>query len=255
MTKIPRNRATYTRNLIDICKRLDKQHSGAFTWEHPFVHIEMQSRFTVNCVWVVGSFARGALTCGDLDLVAEIDWHGSSIALPYKVFKALSLRHQGVSLYDGTPDKNSSLVAFSDAIFIWGRRGINWRSAIDNIAPDPSATRFSRATDAIPFRPEQLACSVEELNNLLALRDKELIKWEFTPFSSTAIEGPPTDQQTEALGLFASCGSKSQFLLRHLLPFFLFHRWPSTYRRTQLNRNNFQLGDSAVSIGRPTVDT
>ena len=106
-----------------VCQRLDETHTGTFIWKHPLAHIELQSRFTINSVWVVGSFAHGAPTCGDLDLVAEIDWHGSPVALPHQVFKALSIHYQGVSLYDGTPDNNSSLVAFGEAILIWDNGG------------------------------------------------------------------------------------------------------------------------------------
>ena len=119
MTDGRRNRDSFARSLVAICERLDEKHSGTFSWTHPLVHVELQSRFTINSVWVVGSFARGAPTCNDLDLVAEIDWHGSPVALPHKVFKALSIRYQGVSLCDGTPDNNSSLVAFGEAILIW----------------------------------------------------------------------------------------------------------------------------------------
>lgn len=123
MTRILRSRDSYSRTLIAVCQRLDKTHAGVFTWKHPLAHVELQSRFSTNSVWVVGSFARGVPTCGDLDLVAEIDWQGDPVALPHKVFKALSIHHRGVSLCDGTPDNNSSLVAFGDAILIWDNGG------------------------------------------------------------------------------------------------------------------------------------
>jgi len=204
---------------------------------------------------VVGSFARGALTCGDLDLVAKIDWHNGPIALPHAVLNALSLRHKGVSLYDGTPDNNSSLVAFDDAILIWDEHSNDWRSSINNIVPEPNAARFSRATDAIPFRPEQLACDVEDITNLLTLRDEGLITWNFTPFSPPPRHGPPTKHEIEVLELFAPCGAKTQLLLSYLLPYFHFHHWPTVYRRTRLSRSSFRLGDAVVSVGRPTVPT
>ena len=253
MTVSHRNRDSFTRSLISICERLDEKQSGTFSWTHPFVHVELQSRFTINSVWVVGSFARGALTCGDLDLVADIDWHGSPAALPHKVFKALSIRHQGVSLCAGTPDNNSSLVAFGDAILIWDRRGNDWRGAINNIVTDPNAGRFSRATDDTPFRPDQLACNIKEMANLLNLRDEGLIKWDFTPFSSPPRHEPPTKHQIEVLNLFVTCGAQTQRLLQHLLPYFYFHQWPSAYRRAQLSKSTFQLGDNTVVIGRPAV--
>lgn len=253
MTNSRRNRDSFTRILIAICVRLDDKHSGTFSWTHPFVHIECQSSFAVKSVWVVGSFARGAPTCSDLDLVADIDWHAGPIALPNAVLKALSLRHKGASLYDGTPGKNSSQIAFNDAILIWDQNGNDWRSAINNIGTDPNAGHFSRAADEIPFRPDQLSCDIKEMDNLLKLRDEGLIRWDFTPFSSTAIQGPPTKHQTQTLGLFSSCGARTQFLLPHLLPYFNFHQWPTVYRQAQLNRSTFQLADSVVSIGRPTV--
>ena len=118
MTKFLRSRDSYSCTLIAVCQRLDETRAGVFTWKHPLAHIELQSRFTINSVWVVGSSARGAPICGDLDMVAEIDWQGSPVALPHKVFKALSIHHRGISLCDGTPDNNSSHVAFGDAILI-----------------------------------------------------------------------------------------------------------------------------------------
>lgn len=253
MTNSRRNRDSFTRSLIAICEQLDDKHSGTFSWTHPFVHIECQSSFTVKSVWVAGSFARGAPTCNDLDLVADMDWHDGPIALPNAVLKALSLRQKGVSLFDGTPGKNSSQIAFNDAILIWDQNGNDWRSAIKNIGTDPNSGHFSRATDDIPFRPDQLTCDIEEMANLLKLRDEGLIKWDFTPFGSPPRHEPPAKDQIEILNLFASCGAQTQRLLPHLLLYFHFAQWPTIYRRDRLSRSSFRLGDAVVLVGRPTV--
>ena len=253
MTNSKRSRELYTKSLSAICQTLDKSNTIGFSWRHPIVRIDCQSRATIKSLWVAGSYARGALTCGDLDLVVEIDWQGGPVALPRQVFKALFIHHRGISLCDGTPDNNSSHVLFGEAILIWDKGGNDWCSAIDNIAPDPNATRFSRATDDIPFRPEQLNYSIEKIIDLLVRREKGLIKWSFTPFGSAAIQGPQTKHETDALSLFESCGTKTRLLLPHLLPYFYIHQWPSAYRRAQLSRNTFHLGDSTVVIGRPAV--
>lgn len=84
MTGVEENRAPrekFTKTLTRICARLDVQAtfdiedndelsrrlvaSGHMTRE------QVRERVEIATLWVVGSYARGALTCGDLDIVIQ----------------------------------------------------------------------------------------------------------------------------------------------------------------------------------------
>ena len=253
MTNSQRSRNFYSKSLSAICGRLDQSNTAGFSWRHPFVHIDCQSKATVKALWIAGSYARGALTCGDLDLVVEIDWHRTPAALPHQIFKALGLRLKGVSVFDGTPAINSSHVEFPEAVLIWNAHGRDWLTAIDTIAIDANAGHFERATDQIPFGFEQLTCDLEQLEKLLTLRDEGLIKWAFTPLTSIPARERHTSRSISNFNMFGACGAKTQRLFPQLLPYFHFDRWPASYRKGRESRTKFRLGDSLLVVGRPEV--
>jgi len=114
----------------------------------------------VKKLWVFGSYARGALECGDLDLAIEIDrpdhsWYeenGIMVIYPecYHKFWQLmrdSLKKRGerIEILTGNPAKDEEEGWHKDAILIWDEDSPNrWRSAITSIKPDPNAGRFTR---------------------------------------------------------------------------------------------------------------
>ena len=253
MTEKKRSRDSYTRSLIKICNRLDQTNTASFDWTHPFIYVDCHSTFTLNRLWIAGSYARGAPTCGDLDLVADVTWDSGPDALPNEILKALGLRLRGVSICVGSPEQNSSQVAFPEAVLIWDGRGHDWQSAILSIALNPNAGRFVRSSDCIPFRLERLGCNIEGVNHLLDLHDWGHIKWQFTPFDSICGNSSAAKHQSTLASFFSSRGKASQLLGSHLLYYFHFDSWPSSYRREWRNKSSFFLGDSVVSIGRPTV--
>lgn len=60
-------RESFTKKLVRICQRLDDQAIRTITHKH--IYREFTCQIEITMVWAVGSYARGALLCGDLDLV------------------------------------------------------------------------------------------------------------------------------------------------------------------------------------------
>lgn len=79
---------------------------------------------------VVGSFARGAFECGDLDLVARST---SSLANGHpteRVQPLISRRAPRVQIHIGTPDANSSRAKFPEAVLLWCTKDRDWRARV-----------------------------------------------------------------------------------------------------------------------------
>ncbi len=67
--RLPRDH--FTRVLARICGRLDNSYASQVRWTDSFFKEVHHSIVSARALWVVGSYARGALDCGDLDLVME----------------------------------------------------------------------------------------------------------------------------------------------------------------------------------------
>ena len=165
-----RPRDHFTRVLSRICERLDASSVSEIKWTDRFFKEENRSVVSIRALWVVGSYARGALHCGDLDLVIEAttpEFEGRRGVLPptRAICRSFFKSTPDVRVYVGTPDENTSGLAFDSARLLWSSEQPDWRAAIEAILPDPSAGRFPRPTDAIPLRMEQL-----DTNRLLALK-------------------------------------------------------------------------------------
>ena len=66
------SREQATKALERICSRLDA--CATVELDKPVLQgLDAPGLTTATRLWVVGSYARGALTCGDLDLVIEVD--------------------------------------------------------------------------------------------------------------------------------------------------------------------------------------
>jgi hypothetical protein len=152
-------------------------------WTDRRLYSRETATVTAKCLWVAGSYARGAIECGDLDLILEIAVEGHHPPTP-TIAKSLFGAAQDTTLYTGTPDRNSSNVAFPEARLVWSEVSPDWKANIANISPDPNAGRFARATDALPLRPDQVSADVEELERLLDLKDRRVLDWEFIDAAS-----------------------------------------------------------------------
>lgn len=214
-------RAQATKTLSKICQRLDDcaiADSGrAFTYRPGLIGPVRALR-----LWVAGSYSRGALDCGDLDLILEIDNNQYYVS---EVNRLLFKNPQRVSLYIGTPGENSSYIAFPDAVLVW-EPGMDWRAALANIVEDPQAARFARAHDQLPFRLQQLKYSCPEwAEEMLDMKQRGELQWHYVPLEDMAAPAEPSEQWLHAskeltnLMDLMSMGKASKKLLPFLATF------------------------------------
>jgi hypothetical protein len=173
-----RTRESLTRALTRIAGRIAEAPTRLVEWNDRYLYSRVSSTITAKRLWAAGSFARGATMCGDLDLILEIDVDGAHPPTR-TIGNGLFGRAQDTSLFIGTPEQNTSNIAFPEARLIWSEASPDWNANIAAIAPDPTAGRFARPADRLPFRPDQMSASIEELDRLLELRDQGVLSWEF----------------------------------------------------------------------------
>lgn len=175
-----RSRTLFTRTLHGMCERLDTRSSFTITRHDRFLRRKRTAQITIRDLWVVGSYARGASECGDLDVLITLKCDGIQ-PYPHEVANEAFGCLVDVRIYVGTPEENSSGVSFPEAVLLWGN-GVEWRSTITSIKEDPAAKRFSRPTDAIPLRCEQLYTEADSLEAVVDLEQQGLLAWQFMPY-------------------------------------------------------------------------
>jgi hypothetical protein len=229
-------------------------------WTDRFFKEVHSSTVSVRTLWVVGSYARGAIECGDLDLVLDVtvksDQRLTDTPPTSAINRTFLNSPADVRVYVGTPTENSSKVGFDDARLIWSAEQPDWRSAIASIHPDPNATRFARPADAIPFRREQLYAFSDTISDLLKLEQSRVLKWQFVPFTEVHLPPIRSDDEREFVRLTESlCGKETQRLIPHLLDAFRQRpTWPEgTWRRPWRERTEFRSGGCDVFVGRPYI--
>lgn len=163
-------RAAMTKTLARLLARLDESHKAVFA----------SGEASVRAVWAVGSYARGALTCGDLDLVVELD---SKRIRGSEANRILFNSPARIRTYIGTPADNSAHVEFTEAVLVW-QPGLDWKVAMESIQLNESAARFSRPSDEIPLRLEQLSGTWDTANEILAGKADGTFNWSFVPLES-----------------------------------------------------------------------
>lgn len=251
-------RATFTKKLIRICERLDACSTHALSFKHWFFEREDSATSTATRLWVVGSYARGALECGDLDLVLEVQTVRGE-PLERVVMKAMTGSPAFVRCYGGTPEKNSSGIEFPNPKLIWNGPGYDWKAAIESIAPDPAAGRAKRPVDALPFRVEQLDAHIEQLEQLMKLKRKGIIEWNFVPFSSLGPMLPEDFQRSEvcvARVIEHEMAGKKTLQLLSPLTRAMRKVEPHGVWRTDYGRlNNLWCGGTLLRLGRPNTST
>ena len=248
-------RAFFTRALTRICERLDAQDTHKLAWKERSSYQSFRGTLRAESLWVVGSYARGAPSCGDLDLVLQLGlvegYRGSTKRFASKAFG----RSSGVRWYSGDPQSNSSGVAFPEAVHIWSK-GVDWRRTISSIPLDEHATRISRPTDAIPLRPEQLYADIEDIEEVLRRRDAGEIAWRFLPVERRNTEQPvaPSEDELGVMWFMQFYGKKTRELFPYLLRYTHEHRLPMHSRYS--NRSNaaeLELEGTFMAMGRPRI--
>lgn len=243
MTKYPdfeirTPREDFTRKLHTICSRLDAKNGSTISVN------AKDYDFKVIKAWVVGSYARGATTCGDLDIVVQLEQNqvgGSTVN------RLLLGSMPKVSCYRGTPEDNSSWVKFPEAKLIW-HEGANWNELIDAIPVDPSAGRFVRKRDAIPLRQDQLTIYWHATEALLADREAGRYEWTFIPLSAIT----PLEIPEGTAHVFESLSKKKKALVPYLLGYeatrplrFSQSKWEYPFS----NRSPFQKDGMVFTLG------
>lgn len=151
----------------------------------------------IHEVWVFGSFARGALEPGDIDLIIVHEKMGEALRAELEAeAKAKNLDFHGKLYYPGrryrsmitTPLRRPgekvdillgwtleevlschSTVKNGKLVRLWTPAHRDWQAALASITPDPSATRAERR-EFIPCK--RAGCSLEEMQRLTAWLDK-----------------------------------------------------------------------------------
>ena len=141
-------RAAFTRRLARLCERVDEASEVDVNF-NPFFSgrgDQRTRRVKLQRLWAVGSYARGAPTCGDLDLVFEFTTSGGPpFPSDRDTRRALFGAPPDIRFYAGTPERNSSLVRMDGARLVWSGPGCDWRKALASIPEDATAGPALRA--------------------------------------------------------------------------------------------------------------
>ncbi len=249
-------REAFTKKLRRLCERLDERHQRTISFRHFFFrHEQLTADVEIQSIWVAGSYARGALDCGDLDIVIQ---PGQKNNLPptSTLTRAFFGPLPYVRYYVGDPAKNTSGVEFPDAVQIWSGPGCDWGAAIDSIKPDSSAGRAKRDLDVIPLRAEQLYGSDDEpLLELIQMHADGLIDWEFIELERAALEPIPEAELTESeerlLRLVYRWGRKSKQLLPALIRLMREREPLGVWDQDFGEVSTIYCGGTQIRVGRP----
>jgi hypothetical protein len=127
-----------------------------------YLDVRGRVRVRIERVWVFGSYARGALMCGDVDLViqAHLSWdgphtlqgkpHEGDAHLPQlrKVVNPLLGPRRGINFVDykelmGRATVLDEVQVMRESILLW-QPGMDWRAAVKSIQANPAAGRAPR---------------------------------------------------------------------------------------------------------------
>jgi hypothetical protein len=251
-----RRRDSFTKVLKRVAERIDTNRNFVVRWQHDLLMKKrMITNIQVKSLWVVGSYARGALVCGDLDLVVDISFEGT-LPLSHKISKPILGHSPDVRLYIGTPDKNDSGIAFPEARLVWSTDNNDWATAIDSIHPDPNAGRFLRPSDLLPVRQEQIVNYLEISEEILELKEKDIISWEWIQIENINVD--INDWSNSAIKFFErikmDAGKKTLDVMRIVISWLSFTESCDMWQNLFSEKCHFRNGGSEIFVGRPYVD-
>ncbi|MHC8305455.1 hypothetical protein [Pseudomonas sp. PB3P13] len=249
-------RESFTKKLARICQRLDEASTRTVAHKD-FFKKEVTSQVEITSLWVVGSYARGALLCGDLDVVIEYRLVEGNHPMPRTITRTFFGAVPYVSYYFGKPESSTSGVVFPDSIPIWTGPGCDWGAAIDAIKLVPDAGRAARETDSIPLRSEQLYMEPEGLKALAALEKEGVLEWEFAEFTAADLEPIAADEVNERdrklIRVASYMGKKSQVLVPAIIRLMARLKPLGIWNTLESNRGRLRCGATALRLGRPSL--
>ncbi|WGK92561.1 hypothetical protein [Pseudomonas migulae] len=249
-------RESFTKKLERICQRLDEASTRTIAHKD-FFNKPATTQVEITSLWAVGSYARGAMTCGDLDLVVEYRLVEGPHPAPRRITKTFFGALPYVSYYFGKPENSTSGVVFPDAIPIWTEPGCDWGAAIDSIKPVTSAGRAARETDSIPLRPEQLYMEPERLQWLAAQEKEGLLEWEFVEFTAADLDPVPLEEishrDKKLLRIAPMMAKKSQVLIPAIIRLMKKHERFGIWESSDSYRVKLDCGATALHLGRPVL--
>jgi predicted nucleotidyltransferase len=141
--------------------------------------------FEIEALYVFGSYSRGALISGDLDLVVIIPWH--SVDPRFKTWdgrktfysavrKALSIYRKRD--YDLMVARNIKEYADKDPVLVWSKEKPDWRMNLEKIVPDLAAGRFDRRH---LFDLKRGDTSLDTMEAVVEMIDNEVLLFEKEP--------------------------------------------------------------------------
>lgn len=251
-----RSRDSFTQTLRRIASRIADRPIYELEWEDPLVYRRHKCHVDISGLWVAGSYARGALDCGDLDLIIDLGSEEPALFWTSKISRTVIGRAPDVRFYVGTPENNSSGIAFPEAELIWSPTLPDWQSAISNIIADPSATRYARRNDAVPLRPEQFYIHDDTtLDQLLDLKDSRVIDWKWVPADEIKVKPRKwsNDAVKFAKHIQSHRGKKTQAVMQLVIEHFEKRKGYITWQRDWNDNGWFRFGGALVFVGRPPV--
>lgn len=249
-----RPRASFERTLARIIQKIEQSAVHEVSWQTDFPCRVMARKtlMKVKSLWAAGSFARGAATCGDLDLVMDVECLEGYVPPSRTIVSRIVGRFPDVVTYLGTPEENSSNVGFPEAVLIWSRESPDWEAALGRIQVDAAAGRFDRPHNVLPLRPEQF--EYDDLEELLALREQKIIAWEWVPIDVVEavcgrIEDDPATQHFCRRLERSGRGKKSLDALRVAVTWFSAHTSPWSWDSVNGDNTWIRMGGFDIMTG------
>lgn len=180
-----------------------------------------QTPTPVRRLYVYGSYRRGAIDCGDLDLVVVADmptddWIAANTDFKtwdYRVWslfvratwRALKKRGEKIELHVCRCDEHAQdffkRIPVEDALLIWSEDDRDWRNKVASIEPNPAAGRHERP---YPIDLKRTGTPRETMEDVLYLIDRQRLK--MTRLNMAAIEPKLTVEMSEQLAMWRRVG-------------------------------------------------